>query len=99
MEKWRYVMFIERGKSFNKVTKAVIENHVENLRDLDDDGKLEYCGVFKGYAGVAGMVIFKTESFEEAEALCKLEPLVAGGYATYKLHRLQVADRENNYLL
>ncbi len=42
---------------------------------------------------------FKTESYEEAEALCRQEPLVAEGYATYILASLQVADKENNYLL
>ena len=41
----------------------------------------------------------KTGSREEAEALCEQEPLVVGGYATYKLATLQIADRENNYLL
>lgn len=77
-----------------------LENgYVENLRKLDDNGKLERCGVFKGYPGVAGMVILKAKSYEEAGALCKLEPLVAEGYATYKLKALQVADRDNNYLL
>lgn len=45
------------------------------------------------------MVIFKTQSYEEAEALCKLEPLVAEGYATYTLASLQVADKSNDYLL
>lgn len=99
MEKWLYVMIIKKGKSFNKVTKAVIERHVENLRILDADGKIELCGPFKGYPGVAGMVIFKTPCYEDADALCKLEPLVAEGYATYTLAALQVADKENNYLL
>jgi uncharacterized protein YciI len=99
MEKWLYVMTIKKGKSYNKVTKAVITRHVENLKQLDADGKIMLCGSFQGYPGVAGMVIFKTESYEEAEALCKLEPLVAEGYATYTLASLQVADKENNYLL
>lgn len=99
MEKWLYVMIIKKGKSYNRVTKAVITEHAENLKKLDDDGKLELCGPFRGYPGVAGMVIFKTHSYEEADALCKQEPLVAGGYATYTLAPLQVADRENNYLL
>lgn len=99
MEKWLYVMMIQKGKSFNKVTKAVITRHVENLRKLDADGKIELCGPFKGYPGVAGMVIFKTESYEEAEALCRQEPLVAEGCAKYTLASLQVADNENNYLL
>ena len=99
MEKWLYVMMIKRGKTYNKVTKAVITRHVENLKDLDAKGKIELCGPLKGYPGVAGMVIFKTSSYEEAEALCKLEPLVAEGYATYTLAALQVADKDNNYLL
>lgn len=99
MEKWLYVMMIKRGKSFNKVTKAVINRHVENLRNLDADGKIELCGPLKGFPGMAGMVIFKTPSYEEAEALCKLEPLVAEGYATYTLATLQVADKDNDYLL
>ncbi len=99
MEKWLYVMTIKKGKTYNKVTKAVITRHVENLRKLDADGKLELCGPLKGCPGVAGMVIFKTQSYEEAEALCKLEPLVVEGYATYTLASLQIADKENNYLL
>lgn len=66
---------------------------------MDADGKIKLCGPFKGYPGVAGMVVFKTKSYEEAEALCKLEPLVAEGYATYTLASLQVADWDNNYLL
>ncbi len=99
MEKWLYVMTIKKGKTYNKVTKAVITRHVENLRKLDADGKLELCGPLKGCPGVAGMVIFKTQSYEEAEALCKLEPLVVEGYATYTLASLQIANKENNYLL
>ena len=99
MGKWLYVMMIKKGKTYNKVTKAVITRHVENLKKLDADGKIELCGPLKGYPGVAGMVVFKTQSYEEAEALCKLEPLVAEGYATYTLASLQVADRDNNYLL
>ena len=94
-----YVMMIKRGKSYNKVTKAVITRHIENLRTLDNDGKIELCGPLKGYPGVAGMVIFKTQSYEETEALCKQEPLVVEGYATYTLVTLQVADKDNNYLL
>ena len=99
METLLYVMMIKRGKAYNRVTRAVIAKHAENLRDLDQAGKIELCGPLKGYPGVAGMVIFKTSSYEEADALCKLEPLVAGGYATYTLAALQVADRDNNYLL
>ena len=99
MEKWLYAMFIEKGKSYNKLTKKVVERHVENIRKLDDDGFLELCGVFKGYPGVAGMLILRAESLLQAEELCKMEPLVIEGYATYKLRALQVANKDNNYLL
>jgi Uncharacterized protein conserved in bacteria len=99
MEQWLYAMFIERGKTYNRMTKAVVERHVAHLRSLDEGGKMEFCGVFKGYPGVAGMVVLRVESYEAAEELCKLEPLVAEGYATYKLREMQPANRENNYLL
>lgn len=99
MEKLMYMMLIEKSKTYNKITKKVITEHVENIRRLDDEVKLEICGVFKGYPGMAGMYILKTESREEAEDLCNREPLVVGGYATYKLVGFQAANRENNYLL
>ena len=99
MEKCLYVMFIERGKAYNKMTKAVAERHVGNIKRLDDEGRLELCGAFRGYPGVAGMLILKVQSLEEAEEICKSEPLVSEGYATYKLHKLLVANKDNNYLL
>ena len=77
----------------------IISKHVENIKRLDDQGKLEICGVFKDYPGMAGMYILKTESREEAEELCKMEPLFTSGYATYRLVTLQIANQENNYLL
>lgn len=99
MEQWLYVMEIVKSKTYNRMTKAVVERHVANIRRLDDEGLLALCGVYKGYTGVAGMYILKTGSYEEAEALCGQEPLVAEGFATYKLHALRVANRENYYLL
>ena len=97
-EKLTYVMMIERGKTYNKINKAMVLKHVEHIKKLDDAGQLVLCGATKGYPGVAGMVIIKAQSYEEAEDICKSEPLVALGYATYKLNALQVANRDNNYL-
>lgn len=99
MEDWLYMMFIEKTKTYNKLTKAAVERHVANLRSLDEQGHLALAGVFKGYPGVAGMYILKVESYEAAEELCKAEPLVVEGFATYKLKALQTAHKENNYLL
>ena len=99
MEKLMYMMMLKKDKTYNRITKKVITEHVENIRRMDDEGKLEICGVFKGYPGMAGMYILKAESREEAEEICNMEPLVIGGYATYQLVALQIANRENNYLL
>ena len=94
-----YVMLIERTKSYNKINQAMVVKHVEHIRKLDENGQLILCGPTKGYHGVAGMVILKVESYEEAEAICKSEPFVAEGYATYKLFTLRVGNKENNFLL
>ena len=99
MEQSMYMMMLEKTKTDNRITKKVVEEHVANIRELDDAGKLEICGVFKGYPGMAGMYILKAESREEAKELCDREPLVVGGYATYKLIDFLIANRENNYLL
>lgn len=99
MEKMMFMVLIEKSKTYNRLTKKIVTEHVENIRKLDDEGKLEICGVFKGYPGMAGMYILKADSREEAEQLCKMEPLVIKGYATYKLVDFQIANQENNYLL
>ena len=66
MEQWLYVMFIEKTKIYNKLTKAAVERHVANLKALDEAGHIELAGVFKGYPGVAGMYILKADSSSAA---------------------------------
>ena len=36
MEKLMYMMLIEKSKTYNKMTKQVVMDHVENIRKLDD---------------------------------------------------------------
>ena len=99
MNEWLYVAFIERGKTYNKMTGEVVKRHVAHIRDMDDRGLVELCGAFRGYPGVAGMYILKVASPEEAETLCQADPVVAEGYGTYKVRKLLVANRENGYLM
>ena len=94
-----YVMLLEKTKIYKRMNKAAVVRHVDNIRQLDDDGNLELCGVLRKCPGFAGLVILKAASYEEAEELCKREPLVTEGYVTYKLMSLQVGNKENNYLL
>ncbi|MCL2607087.1 MAG: YciI family protein [Methanomassiliicoccaceae archaeon] len=99
MEKFAYVMLIEKGKTFDQIDEAMIIEHVDRIRELDDEGRLVLCGPVDGYPGISGMIVFRAESYEEAEAICRLEPFFIKGYATYKLFSLRVSNRENNYLL
>ena len=99
MEKQTFVMLIKRGKTYNKINKAMVIKHVDHIKNLDDDGKLIVCGSAKGHPGTAGMIVFSADSNEQAETFCKSEPFVAEGYATYELFSLRVGNRENNYLL
>ena len=99
MAPWLYVMLLEKTKIYNRLIKAAVERHAANLRRLDEQGHIELAGVFKGYPGVAGMYTLRAESYEAAEALCRQEPLVAEGFASYQLKALQTAYWENNYLL
>jgi uncharacterized protein YciI len=99
MDERLYVMLIERGEKYNRINGEMVRKHVDRIRKLDDSGKLVLCGPTKDYPGVAGMIIFRAEDREEAEEICKAEPFVIEGYATYKLVSMRPGNRENNYLL
>ncbi|MDE6946140.1 MAG: hypothetical protein K2P14_03035 [Anaeroplasmataceae bacterium] len=99
MGKMKFIMMIEKSKTYNKMTKQVVVEHVNHIKKLDDAGRLEICGVFKGYPGMAGMYILNVDCRDEAEVICNSEPLIIGGFATYKLAEIQLANRDNNYLL
>ena len=99
LENLLYVMTIERGKLYNRINKEMVIKHVGFIKNLDDNGKLVLCGPLKGYPGVAGMIIFRAENEKEAKNICKSEPFVAEGYASFKLGIMRVGNRENNYLL
>ena len=94
-----YMVLIERGKTYNKMNKEAVIQHVDYIRRMDDAGRLVFCGLLKGMPGVAGMYIVKADSYEEAKDICEAEPLVIAGFATYKLVTVTVANRDNNYLL
>ncbi len=89
-----YVILINRKKDY---TTDVINIHVEHLKRLDKNGQLVLCGPFKDYAG--GIVIIKADSIKEAKIIAESDPLVVEGFSTYKLRTLELADKENNYLL
>lgn len=94
MNKFLYVMLMENVRELNL---EVIQNHVEHLKELDKSGQLYLCGPFTDYKG--GIVIFNVSSYKEAAELAEKDPFIAQGYKNYELRTVEVAKKENDYLL
>ncbi len=94
MNKSLYVMLM---KNVNELNYEVIKRHVEHLKYLDTSGKLYLCGPFTDYKG--GMVIFDVATYDEAKELAEKDPFIAEGYKTYELRTIELANKDNDYLL
>lgn len=94
MEEAVYVIFLENAQP---LTREAVKLHVAHLKALDDAGRLVLCGPFTDYPG--GMVAVRANSLEEAHAVAKNDPFVAGGFRTYSIRTLERAHRENGYML
>ena len=80
-----------------ELTEQLVKDHVEYLKALDVDGKLVLCGPFSDYPG--GMVVFQADSFDQVILVAESDPFIASGHKTYELRTLEVANKDNNYLL
>lgn len=94
MDAQLFVMLMENRSPLNK---DVIQRHVGHLKTLEADGKLVLCGPFSDFAG--GMVVVNVPTRAEACEIFESDPYVAEGYKAYQLRTLEVANRENGYLL
>ena len=75
----------------------VVQENVEHLRSLDQNGRLVLCGPFADYPG--GMVVFRADSEDEALRIAESDPFIASGFKTFDLRTLEVANADNNFLL
>ena len=89
-----FVYLMNNKKDLNL---QVVQEHVEHLRTLDQEGHLVLCGPFADYPG--GMVVFRADSEEEALRIAKSDPFIVSGFKTFELRTLEVANADNNYLL
>jgi uncharacterized protein YciI len=90
-------LFVMLMQNQNPLDMNVVRRHVDHLKRLEAENRLVLCGPFSDYAG--GMVIAKASTCEEARKLFDSDPYIAEGYKTYELRTLDVAERENGYLL
>lgn len=89
-----YVYLMKNQKPFDN---DIIKSHVEHLRTLKNQGKLVLCGPFSDYHG--GMVIISAEDIKEATDIAMSDPFIASGCKSYELRTLEIANKENNYLI
>ncbi|EFM39567.1 hypothetical protein HMPREF0379_0618 [[Eubacterium] yurii subsp. margaretiae ATCC 43715] len=87
-----YVYLMDNKKA---LSKDIVEKHVQYLKKLDNSGKLILCGPFTDYEG--GMVILECNNIEEARAIAESDPFIEGGYKTYEIRTLSIANMDNNY--
>ncbi|MCB9685684.1 MAG: DJ-1/PfpI family protein [Alphaproteobacteria bacterium] len=78
-------------------TRAQIEAHVDHLRSLERQGRLELAGPFPGRG--AGMVVIRASSEDEARAVAERDPFVAQGVRSLDLRRWLLSCDDDGHLL
>lgn len=89
-----YVYLMNNVKPINS---ELIKCHVEHLKRLSDSGKLVLCGPFTDYPG--GMVVISAEDLGEATSIAESDPFISSGCKSFEIRTMEIADKENNYLL
>ncbi len=90
-----YVCLLSMNPGKN-LTEELIRGHVRYLRNLDQQGKLVVCGPFRDYKG--GMVVFRADSYEEAQRIVESDPFITSGVESYELRTMEVSCEENNHM-
>ena len=91
----RYVVLLCQVPSL-ETSGDLIKRHVQYLRRLTREGRLELCGPFIGYPG--GMVILRASSLDEAKAIAVQDPFVTEGARTFEVRTWKLSREENNHL-
>ena len=74
-----------------------MKDHVEHLKQLDAENKLILCGSLHDYPG--GMVVLNADCYDQAILIAESDPFIHSGCKTYELRSLEVANKDNHYLL
>lgn len=90
----RYVILLKHADV--PMTVEHVRAHVQHLKALEEQAKLEMCGPFDHEKG--GMIILKVGSFQEAKELAEADPFVRDGVETYELLTGRLSCQENNHM-
>lgn len=81
----------------NEMIEQLIKDLFEHLKQLDAEDKLVLCGPFHDYPG--SMVVFNADNYGQAILIAESDPFIHSGCKTYELRSLEVANKDNQYLL
>lgn len=81
----------------NEMIEQLIKDHVEHLKQLDAENKLVLCGFLHDYPG--GMVVLNADCYDQAILIAESDPFIHSACKTYELRSLEVANKDNYYLL
>ena len=90
-----YFALLKKGPKWIPVetdeVKKIQKGHMANINAMAKTGKLVLAGPFFDDGYNRGVFLFKTESLEEAQALCTHDPAVQAGRLIVELHPWMVA--------
>ena len=85
-----YLAFLLRGATWTPEQTPELarlqEAHLANIRRLAEAGKLAVAGPFSDGGPLRGVLVFKTETVEEAKALADTDPAVRAGRLALEIH-------------
>ncbi|MBF0544162.1 MAG: hypothetical protein HQM08_07005 [Candidatus Riflebacteria bacterium] len=82
-----YFVRVDKKIGEKKVDKNTFDEHLEYIKKLATEIEL-YAGGFAGVSG--GMIVFKARNLEEADFLCKKDPIVERSYYSYELQQWEL---------
>jgi uncharacterized protein YciI len=87
-----YVVLLRRGPAWTSAvtpeTSAVSKGHMDNIRRLEDAGKMVVAGPFLEQSGdraLTGLFVLRAVSAAEAKALIDSDPAVKAGRFVYEI--------------
>jgi uncharacterized protein len=89
-----YVIFSTPVKPRTEVL-AQMDKHIERQYELERTGVMFGAGPLfdpGSDAPAAGMIIVRADSFEEADAIAKADPMHASGVRTYRIQRWLLSE-------
>ena len=78
------------------LTKEVIAQHGQHLRELDAEGKLVLAGPFTD--NPSGLLVLRGKNKDEIKSIMEQDPLIQGGFRNFEVRTWLMANRANNYL-